>query len=114
VKEDAVRRAQQAKRLAPPDLVAPHRAAFAPTGPGQLMLQTFTDSYTLSDGNQTIELHHVDGLNHSDNMVIAYLPKQKIVVSADMRRPAPGRIAGAGKCEQQLDCALQQHQAVEA
>jgi glyoxylase-like metal-dependent hydrolase (beta-lactamase superfamily II) len=62
---------------------------FAPTGPGQLMLQTFTDSYTLSDGNQTIELHHVDGLNHSDNMVIAYLPKQKIVVSADMGGPPP-------------------------
>jgi len=62
---------------------------FAPTGPGQLMMQTFTDSYTLSDGNQTIELHHVDGLNHSDNMVIAYLPKQKIVVSADMGGPPP-------------------------
>ncbi len=61
----------------------------AVTGPGQLMMQTFTDSYTLSDGNQTIELHHVDGLNHSDNMVIAYLPKQKIVVSADMGGPPP-------------------------
>jgi len=62
---------------------------FAPTGPGQLMLQTFTDSYTISDGNQTIELHHVDGLSHSDNMAIAYLPKQKIVVSADMGGPPP-------------------------
>jgi glyoxylase-like metal-dependent hydrolase (beta-lactamase superfamily II) len=62
---------------------------FAPTGPGQLMMQTFTDSYTISDGNQTIELHQVEGLNHSDNMVIAYLPKQKIVVSADMGGPPP-------------------------
>ena len=41
------------------------------------------------DGNQTIELHHVDGLNHSDNMIIAYLPKQKIIVSADMGGPPP-------------------------
>jgi glyoxylase-like metal-dependent hydrolase (beta-lactamase superfamily II) len=62
---------------------------FAPTGPGQNMLQTFSDSYTISDGNQTIELYHVDGLNHSDNMLIAYLPKQKIVVSADMGGPPP-------------------------
>ena len=56
----------------------------APTGPGVLELQTFTDKYTISDGNETIELYHVDGLNHSDNMLIAYLPKEKIVVNADL------------------------------
>ena len=39
---------------------------FAPTGPGTLAVQTFTDQYTISDGNETIELYHVDGLNHSD------------------------------------------------
>jgi glyoxylase-like metal-dependent hydrolase (beta-lactamase superfamily II) len=63
----------------------------APTGPGTLELQTFTDQYTISDGNETIELYHVDGLNHSDNMLIAYLPKEKIVVNADLYTPpAPG------------------------
>ncbi|MEA3025869.1 MAG: hypothetical protein QOF91_1154, partial [Alphaproteobacteria bacterium] len=67
----------------------------APTGPGQLMLQTFTDQYTISDGNQIIELYHVDGLNHSDNMLIAYLPKDKIVINADLYGPPPagGNIA---------------------
>jgi len=62
---------------------------FAPTGPGDLALQTFTDQYTISDGNETIELYHVDGLNHSDNMLIAYLPKEKIVVNADLYGPPP-------------------------
>jgi glyoxylase-like metal-dependent hydrolase (beta-lactamase superfamily II) len=62
---------------------------FAPTGPGQLTVQGFTDHYTISDGNETIELHHVDGLNHSDNMLIAYLPKEKIVVNADLYGPPP-------------------------
>ena len=62
---------------------------FAPTGPGTLALQTFTDHYTISDGNETIELYHVDGLNHSDNMLIAYLPKEKIVVNADLYGPPP-------------------------
>jgi glyoxylase-like metal-dependent hydrolase (beta-lactamase superfamily II) len=62
---------------------------FAPTGPGTLELQTFTDQYTISDGNQIIELYHVDGLNHSDNMLIAYLPKDKIVVNADLYGPPP-------------------------
>ena len=62
---------------------------FAPTGPGQLAVQGFTDTYTISDGNETIELYHVDGLNHTDNMLIAYLPKEKIVVNADLYGPPP-------------------------
>ena len=51
--------------------------------------QTFTDKYTISDGNETIELYHVDGLNHSDNMLIAYLPKEKIAINADLYSPPP-------------------------
>ena len=62
---------------------------FAPTGPGNLALQTFTDRYTISDGNQIIELYHVEGLNHSDNMAIVYLPKDKIVINADLYGPPP-------------------------
>jgi hypothetical protein len=50
-------------------------------------LQTFTDRYTISDGNETIELYHVEGLNHSDNMAIVYLPKEKIVINADLYGP---------------------------
>jgi glyoxylase-like metal-dependent hydrolase (beta-lactamase superfamily II) len=79
--------------LAPqPRTLAPDRLSqrpFAPTGPGQLALQTFTDEYTISDGNETIKLYHVDGLNHSDNMLIAYLPKEKIVINADLYGPPP-------------------------
>ena len=60
---------------------------FAPTGPGELAVQGFTDQYTISDGNETIELYHVDGLNHSDNMLVAYLPKEKILVNADLYSP---------------------------
>jgi hypothetical protein len=33
------------------------------------------------------KLYHVDGLNHSDNMLIAYLPKEKILVNADLYTP---------------------------
>ena len=76
--------APQSRTLSPDRLST---RPFAPTGPGQLQVQTFTDQYTLSDGNQSIELYHVEGLNHSDNMLIAYLPKQKILVSADLGAP---------------------------
>jgi glyoxylase-like metal-dependent hydrolase (beta-lactamase superfamily II) len=77
--------------LAPqPRTLLPDRLSlrpFAPTGPGMLEVQGFTDNYTISDGNQIFELYHVEGFNHSDNMTIAYLPKAKIVINADMYGP---------------------------
>jgi len=39
-------------------------------------------------GTNVIELHHVRGLEHSDGMLIAYLPNQKILFSADFNLPA--------------------------
>jgi glyoxylase-like metal-dependent hydrolase (beta-lactamase superfamily II) len=93
ITEDKNRELYKNVVLAPqPRTLLPDRLSqrpFAPTGPGQRMLQTYTDNYTISDGNQTIELYTVEGLNHSDNMTIAYLPKQKIIVSADMGGPPP-------------------------
>src|SRR5204863_8745809 len=81
--------------LAPqPRTLLPDRLSqrpFAPTGPGQLMVQTFNDHYTISDGQQIIELHYVEQFNHSDNMLIAYLPKEKIVINADMYGRPPAR-----------------------
>ena len=76
--------APQSRTLQPDRL---SQRPFAPTGPGTLELQTFTDKYTITDGNETIELYHLEGLNHSDNMLIAYLPKEKIVVNADLYGP---------------------------
>jgi glyoxylase-like metal-dependent hydrolase (beta-lactamase superfamily II) len=78
--------APQSRSLQPDRL---SQRPFAPTGPGNLELQTFTDKYTLSDGSETIELYHVEGLNHSDNMLVAYLPKEKILVNADLYGPPP-------------------------
>jgi glyoxylase-like metal-dependent hydrolase (beta-lactamase superfamily II) len=76
--------APQSRTLSPDRL---SQRPFAPTGPGTLALQTFSETYTISDGNETIQLYHVDGLNHSDNMLIAYLPKEKIVINADLYGP---------------------------
>src|SRR5262249_28426676 len=79
--------------LAPqPRTLAPDRLSqfpFAPTGPGTRALQTFTDRYTISDGQKTIELFHIENLNHSDNMLVAYLPQDKILVNADLYGPPP-------------------------
>jgi len=71
--------APQSRSLLPDRL---SQRPFAPTGPGQLMVQTFSDHHTISDGQQIVELHYVEGFNHSDNMAIVYLPKEKIVINA--------------------------------
>ena len=48
----------------------------------------------MSDRVRTMEIHHVQGLNHNANMVIVYLPKEKIVVNADLYSPrGPGNPA---------------------
>jgi len=78
----------QARTLEPDRL---SQFPFAPTGPGPLMLQTFTDNYAISDGQRSIMLYHVDNLNHSDDMLVAYLPQEKILINADLwGPPAPG------------------------
>jgi hypothetical protein len=47
--------------------------------------------YVLSDGNQVVELYPMLGSTHIGPMLLAYLPKQKILVNADMYTPpAPG------------------------
>jgi glyoxylase-like metal-dependent hydrolase (beta-lactamase superfamily II) len=72
---------------------------FATTAPGTTSLQTFTDRYTIADGTQTIELYHVEGLDHADDMLIAYLPQSKILVNADLYSPPPqgGNLANVGE-----------------
>lgn len=48
----------------------------------------------LRGGNRTIELHHVENLQHSDGMLIAYLPTEKILFTADFGIPNPGAAPG--------------------
>ncbi len=43
--------------------------------------------FVLSDGDRSIELHAVPGLNHTSDMLIAYLPKEKLLVNADLYGP---------------------------
>ena len=49
------------------------------------------DKRVLADNTRTIELHHVKDLEHSDAMLIAFLPKEKILFTADFNIPAPGQ-----------------------
>jgi glyoxylase-like metal-dependent hydrolase (beta-lactamase superfamily II) len=49
------------------------------------------EKLVLKDDAHSLELHHVMGLEHSDGMLIAYLPKERILFTADFAVPAPGQ-----------------------
>lgn len=49
------------------------------------------DRKVLKDETHTIELHHVKNLDHSDGMLIAFLPKERILFTADFNIPAAGQ-----------------------
>jgi len=51
------------------------------------------DRRVLRSDARTIELHHVKNLAHSDGMLIAFLPKEKILFSGDFNVPAAGQPA---------------------
>ncbi len=42
-----------------------------------------------SDGTRSLEVYKLEGTNHADTMLIAYLPKEKLLVEADVFNPPP-------------------------
>lgn len=49
------------------------------------VLDTFTgDRRVFQDGTRTVEVHVIKGLPHADGLVVAYLPKERILAYADM------------------------------
>ena len=57
--------------------------------------ETVTEKYTLSDGIRTMEMHNMQGLNHVEGMLIAYLPMERIVIEADLYSPSAAGAAPA-------------------
>jgi glyoxylase-like metal-dependent hydrolase (beta-lactamase superfamily II) len=46
------------------------------------------DKRVLSDGTRTVELYLIQGNVHGDGIIMAYLPKEKLLVEADVYTPA--------------------------
>jgi glyoxylase-like metal-dependent hydrolase (beta-lactamase superfamily II) len=47
-----------------------------------------------TDGTQTVELYDIGSGPHMDEMIVAYLPKEKIIFQGDLlNRPEDGRVA---------------------
>jgi glyoxylase-like metal-dependent hydrolase (beta-lactamase superfamily II) len=61
---------------------------------GKRNVEGVGDRRVLRGGNRTIELHHVENLLHTDGMLMAYLPNEKILFTADFNIPNPGAAPG--------------------
>jgi len=53
--------------------------------------ESVEQKYTLTDGARTMDILNIQGLNHVEGMLVAYLPAEKILIEADMfNAPAAG------------------------
>ena len=67
-----------------PRTLEPDRLSITPRAP---VFETLNERYALSDGTRVLEIYAVPGLAHNQNMLIAYLPKEKIVIEGDLFTP---------------------------
>ena len=58
--------------------------------PRPLMIETVKDKRVLTDGAMTLELHLAKGNLHAEGLLVAYIPKEKLLIQADMFTPRPG------------------------
>jgi glyoxylase-like metal-dependent hydrolase (beta-lactamase superfamily II) len=53
-------------------------------------VESVEEMLVLGDTTRSIELHHMLKIEHSDGMLVAYLPKEKILFTGDIDVPAAG------------------------
>jgi glyoxylase-like metal-dependent hydrolase (beta-lactamase superfamily II) len=53
----------------------------------RLEMQAVGDEGQMTDGSRTIKLHRMTGFDHTDDMLLVYLPKERILAEADAYSP---------------------------
>jgi glyoxylase-like metal-dependent hydrolase (beta-lactamase superfamily II) len=51
-------------------------------------IESLNDKLVLQDATRTLEIHHIAGNPHADGLILAYLPKEKLLIEADVYTPA--------------------------
>jgi glyoxylase-like metal-dependent hydrolase (beta-lactamase superfamily II) len=80
-------RAYWERTLRTPFRLAPDRLARAFRDP---VIETVADRRVLSDRSKTLELYYLQGNLHSDGLLVAYLPRERLLIQADAFHPRPG------------------------
>jgi glyoxylase-like metal-dependent hydrolase (beta-lactamase superfamily II) len=72
------------RALAGASTVAPDRLARSGRRP---RVEGVRSKRVISDGTRTVEIHHIAGNLHADDLLMVYLPKEKLLVEADVFSP---------------------------
>ncbi len=76
------------KRMASrPHTLQPDTLAQKPT---RLVVETVDDEKAYSDPSMTVQLFHVAGNPHSDTMLMAYIPRERVLIEVDAYSPGAG------------------------
>jgi hypothetical protein len=66
-----------------PSTIYPDALSRTPRTP---KIEGITDKYELKDATRTVQIHHIPNL-HSETMLIAYFPAERLLVEADLYNP---------------------------
>ena len=69
---------------AAPHTLNPDRLSAANRKPN---IETMSGKKVLTDGNQVVELYHLEGNGHNQGLIVVYLPKLKLLLEADAYNP---------------------------
>ncbi len=61
--------------------------------PKKAKIEAVAEKKVYSDGTRTVEMYHVSPAPHSNGLMIAYIPKEKVLFQGDFSLPAPGQPA---------------------
>ncbi|HSF07033.1 MAG TPA: MBL fold metallo-hydrolase [Methylomirabilota bacterium] len=79
-------RALLERALAAPATLSPdHLAKSGKKG----VVEGVRDKRVLTDGTRTVEIHHIAGNLHADDLLMVYLPKERLLIQADAYTPPP-------------------------
>jgi glyoxylase-like metal-dependent hydrolase (beta-lactamase superfamily II) len=76
-----------APRTLEPDLLSTRYPWFRQNRTNRI--ETVTEKYVISDGVRTLDVLALEGIIHDGNMLVAYLPAERILINADMFGPPP-------------------------
>ena len=58
--------------------------------PKKAKIEAVAEKKVYSDGTRTVEMYHVSPVPHSNGLMIAYIPKEKVLFQGDFSLPAAG------------------------
>ena len=59
--------------------------------PRKVKFEAVEEKKVYTDGTRTVELYHIAPAPHSNGLLVAYIPKEKVLFQGDFSLPAPGQ-----------------------